>query len=55
MLHALVIRLTEFLDLASRLTRSKLLKEAFMRVGFDVQDIAPAVARDLSQVRRIGE
>lgn len=55
MLHALVIRLTELLDLASRLTRSKLLKEAFMRVGFDVQDIAPAVARDLSQVRRIGE
>ena len=53
-LHAFGSGLASFFDLAARLPSGELLEQTLMRVGFDVEDKLPAVARDLAHVRRIG-
>ena len=51
MLHASLVSQAKLFDLPTGLAAGKLLKEALMRIGLDVQDVAPAIARDLPQVR----
>src|SRR4030095_905267 len=48
MLHAPLVAQAKLFDLPTGLAAGKLLKEALMRIGLDVQDVAPAIARDLT-------
>jgi hypothetical protein len=40
--------------LPTSLAAGKLLKEALVRIRLDVQDVAPAIAGDLPQMRGVG-